>query len=162
MKIIITGGCGFVGHHAVDHFMKNTDLDIDIIDKLTYAACGLDRIREIVSSSEKRVNIFCADLTRPISVGLAKELSGVDYILHMAAESHVDRSIVDPSSFVYANVVGTLNILEFARGCKNLKAFCYFSSDEVFGPSSDGTSFKEWDRYNSTNPYSATKAGAEQ
>jgi len=76
--------------------------------------------------------------------------------------THVDNSIINPMSFVYANVVGTGNMLEFARKCKKLESFCYFSTDEVFGPAPDGVLYKEWDRYNCTNPYSATKAGAEQ
>lgn len=162
MKIIVTGGCGFVGHHVVEHFMKNTDWDIIILDKLSYAASGLDRVRDIKVYNDKRVKFFSIDFTRPLSVGMTKELSDVDYILHMAAETHVDNSIRDPYAFVYSNVVGTLNILQFARDCLNLKAFCYFSTDEVYGPAPIGVDYKEWDRYNCTNPYSATKAGAEQ
>ncbi len=76
--------------------------------------------------------------------------------------THVDNSITDARPFVYSNVIGTLNILEFARECTDLKAFVYFSTDEVFGPAPKGTNYKEWDRYNCTNPYSATKAGAEE
>jgi len=162
MKILITGGCGFVGHHTVEHFMVSTDYEIILFDKLTYASSGLDRVRDISADVEKRVKFFATDFTRPLSVGLLKEFSDVDYILHMGAETHVDRSIVDPGSFVYSNVVGTYNMLEFARQCPNLKAFCYFSTDEVYGPAPEGVNFKEWDRYNCTNPYSATKAGGEQ
>jgi dTDP-glucose 4,6-dehydratase len=163
-KIIITGGCGFIGHHVVEHFLKNTDWNIDILDRMTYASSGLDRIRDIdiFDADSKRTKFYAVDLTRELSEGILKECGDVEYILHMAAETHVDNSITDPMSFVYANVVGTGNILEFARKCKNLKSFIYFSTDEVFGPAPEGILYREWDRYNCTNPYSATKAGAEQ
>lgn len=176
MKIIITGGCGFAGHHVVEHFLKETDWEIILFDKLTYAANGLNRVKDIKAFDDERVSFFSVDITRPISEGVLQETGDVGYILHMAAETHVDNSIVDPMSFVYANVVGTGNMLQFARRCKNLEAFVYFSTDEVFGPASMDEDhqlyredylmhklvYKEWDRYNSTNPYSATKAGAEE
>lgn len=162
MKILITGGCGFIGHHFVEHFLKITNWKIIIFDKLTYAANGLDRVRDINAFDDKRVEFYSVDLTRPISEGIIKECSDIDYISHLAANTHVDNSITDPMSFIYSNVVGTGNILEFARKCKNLKAFHYASTDEVFGPAPKGTNYKEWDRYNSGNPYSACKAGAEE
>lgn len=162
MKIIITGGCGFAGAHVVEHFLKKTDWEIVLFDKLTYAANGLNRIRDIDAFNDKRVQFFSVDVARPVSEGIIKECADADYILHMAAETHVDKSIVSAAPFVYANVVGTLNILDFARNCKDLKAFCYFSTDEVYGPAPVGINYKEWDRYNCTNPYAATKAGAEQ
>jgi len=178
MRILLTGGCGFVGHHVVEHFLKNTKWKILIWDHLTYASSGLDRVRDINAFDENRVEFFSTDFTRPISVGMIKECKDVDYILHMGAETHVDNSIADPTPFVYTNVVGTMNMLEFARQCTYLKAFVYFSTDEVYGPAApinypietiqDGhklslqTTYKEWDRFNATNPYSATKAGAEQ
>lgn len=175
MKIVITGGCGFAGHHVVEHFLKNTDWEIIVFDKLTYAADGFNRVRDIEAYDNKRVRFVTYDLSRPISDGIIQEYSDVDYILHMAAETHVDNSIRDPKDFVYANVVGTFNILEFARRCDSLKAFLYFSTDEVFGPAKslasvdmdrrrqfDLNAYREWDRYNSTNPYSATKAGGEE
>ena len=179
MKILITGGCGFIGHHAVEHFLKHTDWEIFIWDKMTYAASGLDRVRDINAYDEKRVHFFSTDFTRPISEGMIQECKNVNYILHMGAETHVDNSITDPTPFVYSNVVGTMNMLEFARKCTNLKHFVYFSTDEVYGPAApldeliDYSShngynlslqhtYREWDRFNATNPYSATKAGAEQ
>ena len=162
MKVLITGGCGFVGHHVVEHFLKTTDWDIITFDKLTYAASGLDRVRDISAFDDERVSFFTVDFTREISEGVVQETNDVDYILHLGAETHVDNSIEDPKPFVYSNVVGTYNMLEFARLCKNLKAFVYFSTDEVFGPAPEGVAYKEWDRYDCTNPYSATKAGGEE
>lgn len=161
-KIIITGGAGFVGHHVVEHFLKNTNWKIVIFDKLTYSSRGLNRIRDIKAFDEKRVSFFSVDITREISEGVYKENKDANYILHLAAESHVDNSIKDPKPFVYSNVIGTMNILDFALKCDNLLKFNYFSTDEVFGPAPIGVNYKEWDRYNSTNPYSATKAGGEE
>jgi dTDP-glucose 4,6-dehydratase len=86
----------------------------------------------------------------------------IDYILHIGAETHVDRSIENPEPFVMTNVVGTMRILDYARTLNNLKKMVYFSTDEVFGPAMNETNYKEWDRYNSTNPYSASKAGGEE
>ena len=93
---------------------------------------------------------------------MAQEIGRVDVIVHAAAETHVDRSIEDARPFVMANVLGTLNILEFARTCDRLQQLVYFSTDEVFGPAPNGVRHKEWDRYNCTNPYAATKASGEE
>ena len=160
--ILITGGCGFIGHHFVEHFLKDTDWKIVVIDKLTYAANGYDRVRDIEAFDNDRVTFLSNDMTLPISEGVIRETQDVNYILHLGAETHVDNSIVDPTPFVMSNVVGTLNILNYTRELKNLKAFVYFSTDEVFGPAPEDVNYKEWDRYNSTNPYSATKAGGEE
>ena len=80
----------------------------------------------------------------------------------MAAASHVDRSIKYPIEFVHDNVVGTVNLLNFAKELNNLEKFVYFSTDEIFGNAPEGVSYGEYDRYNSTNPYSASKAAAEE
>ncbi len=162
MKVMVTGSNGFIGHHFVEHLLKNTNWQIYALDKLTYASAGFDRVKEIKAFDNKRVRFFTTDITLPLSEGIHKECGDVDYILHLAAETHVDRSIDSAEPFVMSNVVGTLRMLDFARKCGNLKAFCYFSTDEVFGPAPEGINYKEWDRYNCTNPYSATKAGAEQ
>jgi len=162
MKILITGGCGFVGHHVVEHFLKNTDWEIVVLDKLNYASAGFDRLRDIAVFDEKRIKVFTVDFVQPISVGLSKEIGSVDYLLHLGAETHVDRSIANPEPFVMTNIVGTMRMLDFARTLDNLKWFVYFSTDEVFGPAETGVYYKEWDRYDSRNPYAATKAGGEE
>jgi dTDP-glucose 4,6-dehydratase len=112
--------------------------------------------------TRKRVKIVHHDLKAELNPLVRSEIGKVDYVLHLAAGSHVDRSIEYPMEFVLDNVVGTCNILEFARSQDNLSRFIYFSTDEVFGPAPDGIKYKENDRYNSTNPYSATKAGGEE
>lgn len=162
IRILVTGGCGFMGHHFVEHVLKNTDWEILVLDRLNYASSGLDRLRDIKAFDENRVTVFTADFTKPIVDGLAQEIGDLDYIIHMGAETHVDRSIEDPEPFVMANVVGTMRMLDFARTQKNLKHFLYFSTDEVFGPAPEGFAYQEWARYNSGNPYAASKAGGEE
>jgi dTDP-glucose 4,6-dehydratase len=161
-RVLITGGCGFVGHHVVEHVLKNTDWDVVVVDRLNYASSGFDRLRDIEAFDDRRVTVLAADFTKPIVDGLASEIGPVDYILHLGAETHVDRSIEDPEPFVMANVVGTMHVLNFARTLPALKRMIYFSTDEVFGPAPVGTFYKEWDRYNSGNPYAAAKAGGEE
>lgn len=162
MRILITGGAGFIGHHFVEHILKNTDWEVIVLDKLNYASNGFDRLRDIQVFDSTRIKVFTADFTQPIVDGLADEIGAVDYIIHMGAETHVDRSIDNPEPFVLTNVLGTMHILNFARMQKSLKWFVYFSTDEVFGPAPVGVAYKEWDRYNSGNPYAATKAGGEE
>lgn len=162
MKILITGGAGFIGHHFVEHLLKNTDWEITVFDRLNYASLGFDRLRDINVFDERRVRVFTSDFTKPIEEGLAQELGQFDYIVHMGAETHVDNSITNPEIFVTTNVLGTMHMLNFARTQKDLKAFLYFSTDEVFGPAPEGVEYKEWDRYNSGNPYAAAKAGGEE
>lgn len=176
MRLLLTGGCGFIGHHFVEAVIKNTDWEIVILDKLSYASKGFDRLRDISCYDNTRIHRLAADFTLPIVDGLADEIGEVDYIIHMGAATHVENSISDPRPFVYSNVLGTMEMLEFAKTKKNLKKFVYFSTDEVFGPATTNAdeldtprshlglfqTYREWDRYNSTNPYSATKAAGEE
>jgi dTDP-glucose 4,6-dehydratase len=162
-NIIITGGCGFIGSHFVEHVFRKTNWNIIILDKLNYASIGLERLRDSGILDNKRIKIFTIDLSNPFQEGIVKELgNNINYIIHMAAETHVDNSIKNPVPFVLNNVSSTLNILEYARTCKNLEKFFYFSTDEVYGSAPEGTSYKETDRHNPTNPYSASKSAAEQ
>ena len=161
-KILVTGGCGFIGHHFVEHLFKNTDWDIIIIDRLSYASKGFERLRDTEVLDDKRVRVFTCDLILPLSEGLIDEIGHVDYIVHMAAETHVDRSIQNPKLFIDNNIQSTYNLLEYARIIPALKMFFYFSTDEVFGPAPHDTLYKEWDRHKPTNPYSASKSAAEQ
>jgi dTDP-glucose 4,6-dehydratase len=160
-RVLITGGCGFIGHHLVEAILKLTDWQVVVLDRLSYAARGFDRLRDISVFDDKRVQIFTADISQPLSVGVRQEIGSLNYIVHTAAETHVDNSIANPEAFIHANVVGTFHMLEYARSI-DIESFLYFSTDEVFGPAPVGTAHKEWDRYNSTNPYSATKAAGEE
>ena len=160
-KVILTGANGFVGHHILEHFLKNTDWDIYCLDKLGYASAGHDRIRDINAFDNKRTHIFPMDLSLPLQEGLIKELGEIEYIFHVAADSHVDNSISDPVPFVQNNVNSTLHILEYARKLWSLKKFIYFSTDEVYGSAPVGKNYKEGERFNCGNPYSASKGAAE-
>jgi len=163
---LITGGAGFIAHHLVSKVLKETDWEVVTLDRLDYSG-NLNRLDDILmtecsSDQRKRVKVVFHDLKAEINPLVQSQIGQVDFIFHLAAGSHVDRSIDYPMEFVMDNVVGTCNILEFARKQDNLKRFIYFSTDEVFGPAPDGIKYKENDRYNSTNPYSATKAGGEE
>lgn len=163
--ILITGGCGFIGHHFVEHVYINTDWNIVIIDKLSYASAGFERLRDTDTLDSPRVKVFTFDLSKKLTDGLKKEIGDVNYIVHMAAETHVDNSISNPKSFVKNNIMSTYYLLEYAREAEvaaSLELFFYFSTDEVFGPALGDTLYKEWDRHKPTNPYSASKSAAEQ
>ena len=160
--LLITGGAGFIASHIIWHVLRCTDWNIVVLDKFTYASHGLTRLKEIGAYDNPRVKIHVVDISQPISPLLQTEIGTVDYILHMAAGTHVDNSIRSPRDFVESNVKGTMEMLEYARQIPTLANFLYFSTDEVFGPAQAGQSFQEWDRYNSCNPYAATKAAGEE
>ncbi|HHZ97457.1 MAG TPA: NAD-dependent epimerase/dehydratase family protein [Flavobacteriales bacterium] len=165
-KILITGGAGFVGHHIIQTFLRDTEYKIVVLDRLDTSG-NLNRLREVLDedpSWESRLEFIWHDLKASINEIVAKQIGNVEYIFHLAAGSHVERSIDYPMEFVMDNVVGTTNLLDYARtyASDTLKMFLYFSTDEVFGSAPIGTNYKEWDRYNSGNPYSASKAGAEE
>jgi len=163
--ILITGGAGFIAHHLVDKVLAETDWRIVTLDRLDYSG-NLNRLNEVVMShpeiERKRVRVVHHDLKAELNPQIRSMIGKVDVIAHLAAGSHVDRSIDYPMEFVLDNVVGTANLMDYARQLDSLDLFAYFSTDEVFGPAPEGVKYKENDRYNSTNPYSATKAGAEE
>ena len=173
-KILVTGGAGFIGHHFIDYLLKHTGWSVVCLDRLDPAG-DLNRLSQVGSPSEKRRLAVCFhDLRAEINSEVAKSLlsgngvfssSPFDYVVHMAAGSHVVRSVADPIGFVMDNVVGTAHLLDFCRKIPGALSHggrvIYFSTDEVFGPAPDGVSFSEWDRFNPNNPYSAAKAGGE-
>ena len=163
--VLVTGGAGFVAHHVIDHLLTHTDWDIVSLDRLDFSG-NLNRVFDMMQEHtpdvRKRVRVVFHDLRAEINDLVASDIGKVDIVLHLAAGSHVDRSITHPLEFVQDNVVGTAHILEYARKIDNLERFIYFSTDEVFGPAPTGVNYGERDRYNSSNPYSATKAGGEE
>ena len=160
--VLVTGGCGFIPSHFIEKIHREKDWNIIIIDKLNYASNGFERLRDTGLLNSNRIKIFTHDLIQPVSEGLLKEFGDVDYIVHMAAETHVDNSIANPVYVVSNNIMSTVNILEYARKCNRLKRFFYFSTDEVYGPAYGDLLYKETDRHNPTNPYSASKSAGEQ
>lgn len=174
-KILITGGAGFVGHHCVNYILKNTDWDIIILDSLNYAG-NMNKIMQSGAFNDekntqkssynnlyelKRLKFIWHDLRAPISSTTHGFFGELDYCVHFAAESHVDRSLEDSIPFVMTNVLGTANLLEYFKHhqlkCKTL----IFSTDEVFGAAPEGVFFNEEDRFKPSNPYAASKAGQE-
>lgn len=166
-RILITGAAGFIGHHIVDHFLKCTNYELILLDRLDCSGSVI-RFQESATFQEhkKRCTWVWWDLKAPLNESVIRSIGPVDIVLHLAAASHVDRSIQDPVSFVMDNVVGTANLLDYVRGFEKKPWFFYFSTDEVFGPVALSDSiwhgFEEYDPHHSMNPYAATKSGAEQ
>ena len=160
VRVLITGAAGFLGHHVVDYILKSTDWHITIIDRLDTSG-NLNRLAEIGAAKNPRVRFVFHNLRAEFNSQLTHQLGEFNHIIHLAAATHVDRSIECPMEFVLDNVVSTCNLLDFARhtGCER---FIYFSTDEVFGPAPGKILYQENDRYNSGNPYAATKAGGEE
>jgi dTDP-glucose 4,6-dehydratase len=164
-RVLLTGGAGFIAHHVVEKLLKETDWEIVTLDRLDYSG-NLNRLADLLKDTDplvrKRVEIVYHDLRAELNPQICGLLGDVNIVLHLAAGSHVDRSIEFPMEFIQDNVIGTANLLQYARTLPNLERFVYFSTDEVFGPAPKGVNYKERDRYNSTNPYSASKAAAEE
>lgn len=154
-RILVTGGAGFIGSNFVHYVIENTDLNVTVIDKLTYAGneaslAGLpsDRFTFVVG------DICDSDLVNSL-------VQGVDAVVHYAAESHNDNSLSDPLPFLQTNIVGTYTLLEAAR--KHGKRFHHISTDEVYGDLAldQEERFTESTPYNPSSPYSSTKAGSD-
>jgi dTDP-glucose 4,6-dehydratase len=161
--ILLTGGAGFIGSHAVEHILKNTDFQITLLDRLSYAGNANRLVQMDCWEKEKsRVRFVYHDFRSPIVGKVADQVTGqgLDYIIHMGAETHVNRSIENAMPFATSNVIGTVNMLEFARAVKP-ERFIYISTDEVYGAVEGNKLHKEGEPHNPSNPYAASKAGAE-
>lgn len=163
MHILITGGAGFIGSHVVRHFVKAyPQYTITNLDKLTYAG-NLENLRDIEGSSNYW--FVRGDITDSTTMLELFEQEGFDGVIHLAAESHVDRSIASPTEFVMTNVLGTVNLLNAARAAWNEdfsgKLFYHVSTDEVYGALGDDGMFTEETAYDPHSPYSASKASSD-
>ena len=165
--VLITGGAGFIAHHVIEKILRETDWKIICLDRLDISG-NLNRLADMLMPIDPRLvshrmRIVFHDLKAEINSQIAHDIGDIDIVLHLAAGSHVDRSITYPMEFVQDNVIGTVNMLDYARKYHpNLERFVYFSTDEIYGIAPPGVAYKEYDRYNSTNPYSASKAAAEE
>lgn len=156
MKILITGGAGFIGSNFVRFWLRNHPQDqITVLDKLTYAG-NLSTLKDILS----QIKFVEGDIADEIIVKSVME--GVEYVVHFAAETHVDRSIHAPYQFTQTNILGTHVLLETARNL-GVQRFHHISTDEVFGdiPLNEQWKFTESTPYHPSSPYSASKAGAD-
>ena len=158
MKLLVTGGAGFIGANFIHFWLRRNPNDAIVnFDALTYAG-NLENLRDV--EKHPGYSFVKGDITDPIAVNSA--MNGVEAIVHFAAESHVDRSIDHPATFVKTNVLGTQVLLDAAP--KNgVKRFHHISTDEVFGALTleDATKFSELTPYNPRSPYAASKAGSD-
>ncbi len=159
MKILVTGGAGFIGSHYVRTLVGGgypamADADVVVLDKLTYAGnlANLDPVKD-----SPRLTFVEGDILDPVKV--AELMAGTDVVVHFAAESHVDRSILGAADFVMTNVVGTQNLLDCALKA-GVGTFVHVSTDEVYGSIDEG-SWSETQPLEPNSPYSASKAGSD-
>lgn len=166
MRIIVTGGAGFIGSALVRHLVGDVGAEVLNIDKLTYAG-NLESLKAIEGASNYR--FLQADICDRSAMNEAIETFRPQQILHLAAESHVDRSITGAAEFINTNVVGTFTLLEAARGHwdglpateKAQFRFLHVSTDEVYGSLGDDGLFEETTPYDPSSPYSASKAASD-
>lgn len=156
IKVLVTGSAGFAGKHLIDHLIQKTDWKIIGIDSFRHRGDS----ERIIGKHKDRYEIHLTDLNAPLSKRLIRKIGTVDYILNLASESHVDRSITDPVSFFQNNVNVALHMLDAARELEP-KKFIQISTDEVYGPALESHDHKEWEAILPSNPYSASKAAQE-
>ena len=161
-KILITGGAGFIGSHVVRLFVeKYSNYEIYNLDKLTYAG-NLENLKDI--EEEDNYHFIKGDIVDGDFIQELFEKHQFDGVIHLAAESHVDRSITNPMEFIYTNIVGTVNLLNAARNIwkdSANKRFYHVSTDEVYGTLGETGLFEETTAYDPNSPYSASKAGSD-
>jgi dTDP-glucose 4,6-dehydratase len=161
-RVLLTGSGGFVGAHTLAHLLANTKWEIVVTDSFRHKG-KTDRLSEVLDDYPRdsyRVKVVTHDLTVPITPQMAKKFGKLDYIISMASESHVDRSIVEPRSFIENNVNLILTLLEYIREYP-VEKFLHVSTDEVYGNAAPGFAHPEGDPHLPSNPYSASKAAQE-
>lgn len=163
-NVLVTGGAGFIGANLVRMLLEETDVPrVVVLDALTYAG-NLASLQGLEEAHESRYRFVHGNITDPVLVRHLLAEEAIDTVLHLAAESHVDRSIENPLVFVETNVMGTANLLSEAletwKDRKDVR-FHHVSTDEVFGSLGDEGAFTETTPYDPSSPYSASKAGSD-
>ncbi len=166
MRILVTGGCGFIGSALVLHLVRDLGHEVCTLDALTYAA---NPVSLAPLEGSPRHRLVEADICDRDAVGAAFSAFKPQAVMHLAAESHVDRSITDPGAFIRTNVIGTQVMLDAARGLyealseadRKTFRFLHVSTDEVYGSLPPGGFFTEESRYDPRSPYSASKAASD-
>jgi dTDP-glucose 4,6-dehydratase len=157
VKVLVTGGAGFIGSNFVRYALAiHRDWEVTTLDKLTYAG-RLENLKDVMDNP--RHSFVKGDVADPSVAGPLVAESAI--VVHFAAETHVDRSILSAGEFITTDVYGTFVLLEAARQAPGLKCFVQISTDEVYGSVPDGSS-RETDELKPRNPYSASKAGADR
>lgn len=159
MRLLLTGAGGFVGAHTLIHLLHNTDWEIICVDSFRHMG-KTDRVTHMLETHPEyisRVTVVTHDLTAPFSAQLINRIGPIDYVVNMASESSVDRSITDPRTFVNNNVNLMHTMLEYVRD-SFIKKFLQVSTDEVYGPADPGYHHIEGDYHRPSNPYAASKA----
>ena len=154
-RILVTGGAGFIGSHFVRHLLGRYDYQVTNLDKLTYAG-NLDNLRDV--QDHPRYSFVQGDIADPTLVRRLTEQA--DAIVNFAAETHVDRSLMEAGAFITTDVLGTYVLLEAARR-RGIQRFLHISTDEVYGEATDGRSFREDDPLHPRSPYAASKTAAD-
>jgi dTDP-glucose 4,6-dehydratase len=154
-RILVTGGAGFIGSNFIRYMLERHDYELVNLDKLTYAG-NLDNLRGI--EGESRYSFVQGDICDPEAVAAA--LEGCDAVVNFAAETHVDRSLLDAGAFIQTDVHGVFVLLEAARHA-GIERFLHISTDEVYGPRFPDNPARETDALTPANPYAASKAGGE-
>jgi dTDP-glucose 4,6-dehydratase len=161
-RVLLTGVVGFVGSHMLEHILTTTDWEVVGLARMsTVGDLGrlADNPRFHLPEYKNRVKFVYHDLKFPVNESVSQRIGKVDFIIHLGSNSHVDRSITHPTEFFMDNVIGAVNLLEWARLTHPTTRFLNMGTDEVFGPAPHGYDYKEEDRYYPSNPYSASKAG---
>ena len=157
VEVLVTGGAGFIGSNFVRYALgAHPDWTITTLDKLTYAG-RMETLHDVIDNPRHRFvrgDIADADISAPL-------VKAADIVVHFAAETHVDRSILEAGDFIRTDVIGTFVLLEAARSSSKLRCFVQISTDEVYGSVAEGSSV-ETDELRPRNPYSASKAGADR
>ena len=162
-NMLVTGGCGFIGANFIRYLLKESDFTGRIVnvDNLTYAG-NPENLADIENEYKNRYVFIKADICDCTKMAEIFEEYRVDSVCHFAAESHVDRSIVNPDAFIQTNIIGTFNLLESARSCQSrIILFHHISTDEVYGSLGREGYFKETTPYKPNSPYSASKASSD-